>query len=186
MQSKHGTGAPGNEARGAEAARSGERAALARIYDRNAALVFGLLLRIVGERGVAARLLVQVFAEVGPGRNLHSDSETTLWLVQRARLLALATRSGCRRAAPTALPQPAAHVVPFCRDSQRVAQVRARLDRLTRPDREMLELAYFDGLGSRAIAARSGVDSAAVHARLREALCSISPEPGARSKEVST
>jgi RNA polymerase sigma-70 factor (ECF subfamily) len=147
------------------------RAALARSYDRNAALVFGLLLRIVGERGVAERLLVGVFAALGQADAERSDWDTTVWLVQRARALALAAGSG--RTATPALPRPAAHVVPFCRDAQRVAQVRERLGRLTLLDREMLELAYFGGLGSRTIAARSGLDPTEVHARLRT-LCAAS------------
>jgi RNA polymerase sigma-70 factor (ECF subfamily) len=159
------------------------RATLARIYDRNAALVFGLLLRILGDSGRAKSLLVQVFADLESAGPQEIDCETTAWLVHRGRELALAARPGGVSAA-TANPPPAAHVVPFCRDSQRVAQVRTRLGQLALLDREMLELAYFRGLGSRVIAERSGLEASEVRARLRQALCSISPERSLRSKEV--
>jgi RNA polymerase sigma-70 factor (ECF subfamily) len=155
----------------------GNAEALARFYDRYAALVYPLILRIVHDPGEAAACLEDVFWESRQAARAYDPARGTpeAWLVGRARVRAIdRMRAGRRRreAAPlgdprVAAPMPADAVVERALD--RSVLTRA-FERLPDPQREALELAYYGGLTQTEITARLKQPLGTVKTRLRLAL----------------
>jgi DNA-directed RNA polymerase specialized sigma24 family protein len=70
----------------------GDSHALEMLYDRHAAMVLGILVRILGERTVAENLLQETFWQVWQSARTYSSQTGALtgWLFRIARSLALA------------------------------------------------------------------------------------------------
>ena len=155
----------------------GDRQAYRGLYQRYAPILLGLLSRILGDRGEAEDVLQEVFLQIWKkagdfderrGRALH-------WLATIARNRALDRRSTIesrRRLAPAALPD-TAHQQPLDPvDAANVAEEARHLHRalaqIPEAQRQVLLLAYFDGLSQTEIAERVGLPLGTVksHARI--------------------
>jgi RNA polymerase sigma-70 factor (ECF subfamily) len=156
----------------------GDKSALARIYDRHAALLLALGLRILNDRTLAEDVLHDVFLEAWHHAADFDPARGTVraWLVTRMRSRSLDRRASAVRqrrlaeevkretgeAAPSAEPAPA--------DSERVRTQIAGLP----PELSMvIELAYFDGLSSSEIAVRLGIPIGTVKSRTARALATL-------------
>jgi RNA polymerase sigma-70 factor (ECF subfamily) len=161
------------------AARSAD--ALSRLYDRHAALVYGLARRIVGEAD-AEEVVQDVFAQAWRDASRYSADRATVegWLTMMTRARAI-DRLRSRRARPdVARPVPVADVRPLADtmpDPEHVvvaqgqaSLVRNALRALPAEQRDVLELAYFDGLSHSEIAARTSTPLGTVKTRLRAAV----------------
>jgi hypothetical protein len=140
---------------------------LASLYDRTAATVFGMLLRIVGERDVAERLLLEVYAGAKKLPDGEADS-TASWVIGRTRELGLRWR-GSVEASPAL--RTGATIVPLAPRGRALSL--ERFEHLDPVDRDLLEWTYFGGLDTRAAAIRSGLTEVEVRRRLGAALRSI-------------
>jgi RNA polymerase sigma-70 factor, ECF subfamily len=155
----------------------GDRQAFRALYQRYASILLGLLSRILGDRGEAEDVLQEVFLQIWKkagdfderrGRALH-------WLATIARNRALDRRSTIesrRRLAPAAVPD-TAHQQPLDPvDAANVAEEARHLHRalaqIPEAQRQVLLLAYFDGLSQTEIAERVGLPLGTVksHARI--------------------
>ena len=69
----------------------GDLRALEILYDRHAAMVLGILVRMLGERTIAEGLLQEAFWQVWQSAETYSEQtrHPTSWLFQIARKLAL-------------------------------------------------------------------------------------------------
>ena len=137
--------------------------ALASFYDQTSPLAYGLALRILADGAAAEGVLAETYAEARRRGRVGLEPRNVVWLLREVRARSLASRAFGR----TAPRRPAARVdgsVPF------ESRDRGALDGLGPMDRELLQLAYFDGLSSRDIAGRVGVDEKTVRQRLRAAL----------------
>jgi RNA polymerase sigma-70 factor (ECF subfamily) len=161
-----------------EAAR-GEVDALSALYDRYCRLCLTMAIRMLGDRGRAEDLVHDVFLEVWRHADRYERSRGAVrtWIMVRVRSRALdKLRSAPVRrevmvedAAPTeAAPQ---HEDPTLAPD-RAAVVRALAD-LPREQREVLELAYFQGLSSSEIAERMGSPLGTVKSRTAAGLAKL-------------
>lgn len=160
----------------------GDAEAFARLYAAHVDPVLGYALRRVAAPADAADVVAETFlvawrrrAEVPPG------DAATLWLYGVARrVLANQRRGELRRSAlggrlreelPRVVPDPGPDV------AARTDVARA-LDRLSPPDREVVELTAWEGLDSREVAEVLGVSAVAARARLSRARRRLRDELG--------
>lgn len=158
----------------------GEIDAVAGLYDRHSAAVFGLALRIVGDRGIAEDVVQEVFiiAWTDAARFDASRGSSRAWLMGIAHHRAVSVlrqqrdpqRSLDCEDGPPVSPGSAPDV--WTAVSARVdrAAVQAALASLPGPQRRCIELAYFGGFTQREIAATTGVPLGTVKGRVRLAL----------------
>jgi RNA polymerase sigma-70 factor, ECF subfamily len=175
------------------AAQSSE--ALAALYDRYAATVFGLARRVTGRLEDAEEVVQDVFAQVWrqASRYQHGRASVAGWLVMLTRARAIdRVRSRTARpdqASPVS-PEAIAPLVARDADPEAVTMsladarlVRGVLDDLPASQRALIELAYYEGLTHSEIADRTATPLGTVKTRLRTALSALrealGPRPGA-------
>ena len=159
---------------------SGDADALADLYDRHAARVYSLALRIVRDAGDAEDVVQEVFAQAWrqASRYTASRGAVTAWLLTLARSRAI-DRLRARRARPeaqgadtaaTELADLAPPVDWQYLSAEQIRLVRAALEQLPFLQRVAIELAYFDGLTHVEIAARLEEPLGTVKTRIRDGL----------------
>jgi RNA polymerase sigma-70 factor (ECF subfamily) len=162
---------------------SGDADALADLYDRHAARVYSLALRIVRDAGDAEDVVQEVFAQAWrqASRYTASRGAVTAWLLTLARSRAI-DRLRARRARPeaqgadtaaTELADLAPPVDWQYLSAEQIRLVRAALEQLPFLQRVAIELAYFDGLTHVEIAARLEEPLGTVKTRIRSALTKL-------------
>ncbi len=168
----------------------GDRDALARLYDRYASVLLALALRILRDRREAEDLLHDVFLEVWRSAKDYdlTRGRVRTWLIIRMRSRALdvtkSARVSRRSGDAEVIERVAAESdVAGSPDRQRV---RAALAELGDDQRQVLELAYFEGQSCSEIAERVGIPVGTVKSRLAAALGKLRQTLGApRPGEVS-
>lgn len=153
---------------------AGDRAGLATLYDRYAPILLGLAMRLLRDRREAEDLLHDVFLEVWRSARTYdlTRGRVRTWLVVRMRSRALdvlksarvARRSGDPEVLDRMIAEPEPGASP---DRQRV---RAVLAELTPEQRQVVELAYFDGGSCSEIATRLAIPIGTVKSRLAAGL----------------
>lgn len=156
-------------------------AALAALYDRAAAFVFGLALRMLGDRQAAAEVVEAVFLEAFEHASDLQGRDSLAWLLHATHRHCLA-RLG-RRPEPHFPEAHLAALIParLGSDEERAARARQALDSLPEAARKAVEWLYFQGLPRQEVATRLGCaqSEVAYYARLgleklREALLGTS------------
>jgi RNA polymerase sigma-70 factor (ECF subfamily) len=150
----------------------GDDTALAAFYDRHAARVLGMLIRMTGRRDEAEDVLQEVFWQVWRCANQYNPARSTpsVWIILIARSRALDEIR--RRKAATALheeDEPAIHTDPSL-DVQRhelARRVQTELDRLPEEQRQAVCLAFYDGLTHEEIAQSQKVPLGTAKTRIR-------------------
>lgn len=155
----------------------GDQSALASLYDATAALVNGLALRILGDRELAEETTGDVFLQAWRSAAAYDAQRGSAlaWLLTMTRSRAIdrlrAIAGDRRQTAPFELGLKAASPEPGPEETSNLAQrgrfVRAALERLSREQREAIELAYFGGLSHGEIAAALGAPLGTVKTRIR-------------------
>jgi len=171
---------------------AGDRAALSQLYARYGGNVMALLVRMLGSTAEAEELVQEVFVELWRRAAQYDAGRGAVitWVCTVARSRAIdALRSRARRPAGEA---PAdERVAPETERPDRLAAQRAEavavaraLSSLGADQRQVLELAYFDGLSQSEIATTLGIPLGTVKSRtiaamrtLRSALASLGGEP---------
>jgi RNA polymerase sigma-70 factor (ECF subfamily) len=162
-------------------AADGDQQAIAALYDRYAATLYAVAYRVLGERADAEDVLIEVFAQVWREASRFEASRGSVagWLTMIARSRALdLVRARARRERITAK---AAHQNPDApamgnrpvspSDSydmtERRRQVAAALEALSPPQRQAIELAFFEGLSQSEIAERLAEPLGTIKTRVR-------------------
>lgn len=156
----------------------GDESALSSLYDRSSRLIFGLLLRILNDAGLAEEVLLDVYMQVWrqAGKYDPARGKTLAWLVTIARSRAIDRLRSIRQeetrkesldaaggqglAFTTAFEDPT-----LAPERQRI--VRSALATLPHEQREVIEMAYYLGLSHSEIAARLGQPLGTVKTRTR-------------------
>jgi RNA polymerase sigma-70 factor, ECF subfamily len=162
---------------------SGDRRALATLYDRHASYLLALALRILKSRGEAEDLLHDVFLEVWRSARDYDPSRGRVrtWLVIRMRSRALDVVKSARISRRSGDDQVLERVVADVdvTSSPDQGRVRTALTALSPEQRTVLELAYFDGLSCSEIAERLDVPIGTVKSRVAAALTKLRHTLGA-------
>ncbi len=160
-------------------AADGDQRAFAEVYDATSSRVFGLVLRILVDRAQAEEVAQEVYLEAWrQAKRFDPDRGAAIsWLLQIAHARAIDrvrasqsqrdrdARIGVRdTAVPIDLVSEQAEV------SLEAARARKALRELSDPQRQAIELAYFDGLTQTEIAERVGAPLGTVKTRLRDGM----------------
>lgn len=165
---------------------AGDERALGGLYDRYAGLIYGTGARYLGDRGQAEDLVQDVFLAVwrNAGHFDPSRASFSTWVyrITRNRATDLIRRRKARVRTVDGDLSPEPGDPDPSGDLSRGFDVAAALSRISPGHRELLVLAYFEGLSQREISARTGTPLGTVKSRttaamraLREAM---SPGPG--------
>src|SRR5215208_1910698 len=155
-------------------------AALSKLYDRYSRTVFGVGLKMLGERSLAEELVQEVFLKVWRSAHTFDPSRASFstWLFRVTRSVALDLhRKRARRVRQVS--DGALHIA-AARDSSDGPQeimdkswlswrVSRALEVLDAPHREVIDLAYFGGFSQREISERTGVPLGTVKTRTASA-----------------
>jgi RNA polymerase sigma-70 factor, ECF subfamily len=173
-------------------------ATISTLYDRYSRTVFGVGLKILGDRSLAEELVQEVFLKVWRSASTFDPSRgsfsTWLYRVTRSCALDLYRKQAHRitpvrdgdthiAAAPDSSPGPQEIVD----DSWLSWRVSRALEELDAPHREVIELAYFGGFSQREISERTGVPLGTVKTRTASAFKRLRQElaVGDASREAS-
>lgn len=164
-----------------------DEAALSMLYDRRAGWVYSLALSIVKNVTDAEEVTQDVFFRIWEKAESFDDSRgsSKAWLATITRRMAIdKTRSKQYRSLAREIPlnsndeeshsdsnQAVFATAPAQLNSNR--QLKAVLGNLTDPLREVMELAYYDGLSHSKIAERLDTPLGTVKSRIREAMSQL-------------
>ena len=162
----------------------GDETAFELAYDRHGSLLFGSLVRFLGDREAAAEVVQDAFLALWRRADSFDSSAGSLpgWLLAIARHRAIDRLRGETRRpalAPVALLDDARdsdpHLDPAGLTDRRWADsvVRTMVSELPEAERHVVALAYADGLSQAAIADRLGVPIGTVKSRTRRALARL-------------
>jgi RNA polymerase sigma-70 factor (ECF subfamily) len=152
----------------------GDESSLSGLYDRYGGLVYSVAYRVLRDAGAAEEVLQDVFYQLWCNASNYDASrgKLTSWLLVSARNRAI---DKLRRRQPDA----PAHgkIVPMAvnletsvAQTELISRIRAACEALPPPQRQTLELAYFEGMTHSEISARTGEPLGTVKTRLRAAL----------------
>jgi RNA polymerase sigma-70 factor (ECF subfamily) len=156
--------------------------AVGELYDRHNRLLYGLITRIVRDRGEADEVLQEVFVSVWNRADTYdvSAGSPTAWLVRIARNRAIdrLRANTTRRRALDAMPfeqPPAEPVSPetgawLAEQRRAVAQA---LEAIPRDQRDLIEEAYYLGLTQSELAERHRLPLGTVKTRIRSGLLTL-------------
>jgi RNA polymerase sigma-70 factor, ECF subfamily len=161
---------------------AGDDHALAEVFDRLASEVFGAAMRVLGEGAAAQDVVQDVFVELWsqPGRYDPAAGTLRGFLMMRARHRAVdVVRSEFRRITRQERHHrltPEQERPSVCEEvttAEAASVVRAAVRLLPDGQRRVVELAYFEGLTCREVAAAAGIPEGTVKSRLRLALAKL-------------
>jgi len=168
----------------------GDSAALETLYDRYAATVLGVALKVIGDQGMAEDVLQETFWRVWrSAATFQSERGSfTSWLFRITRNLAIDAYRR-RNVRPQALtgtddpesvldqtPDPDMDVAEQAQAVLKNRQVRNALTSLPQVQRQVIELAYFYGMTRQEIAEATGEALGTIHTRARLGLQKLREE----------
>jgi RNA polymerase sigma-70 factor (ECF subfamily) len=152
-----------------------DEAALAQLYDRYRAILFGLLMRILNNREEAEDVLQEVFLQVWRKAADFDENRGRpfTWLVTLARsrgidrLRTLASRERVAEAGAREVSEEISDAATDALKSEQRGLVSDALAKLPDEQKRTIMLAYFDGLTQSEIATRLGAPLGTVKTRMR-------------------
>ena len=161
---------------------AGDERAMSDLYDRYGTVLYTVAYRVVGQRADAEEVVVEAFAQAwrDAGRFEAGRGSVAAWLTMIARsraldlvrargrrdkLAATAAVSGLDAGPATA--DPAASPADRAEEDERRRMVRQAIESLSPPQRQAIELAFFEGLSQSEIAARLNEPLGTVKTRVR-------------------
>jgi len=154
--------------------RSGDESAMAALYDRYSSLVYAIALRVLGDTGAAEDVLQEVFMQLWRKPAAFDSGRGNLgaWLGVITRNRAI---DGLRKRRPeTDIADVVVSVEPDmageAERSRAMEKVRGALGGMPAPQRNALEMAYFEGLTHTEIAAKTGEPLGTIKTRIRAGL----------------
>ena len=157
--------------------RSRDEDALGELYDRHAALAFGLALRMVRDRAAAEEVVQDTFLTLWrqAANYLPDRASCRSWIctIVRSRAIDRLRRSASKESRDGQLAEDLAGLCDtwqLADESLRAQAVHQAVEGLPREQRQVLELAYFLGLSQTEISERTGAPLGTVKGRTRLAL----------------
>jgi RNA polymerase sigma-70 factor, ECF subfamily len=156
-----------------------DASAIADLYDRHSRLLYGLIVRIVRDRGEAEELLQEVFVQVWTRADTYNVQLGTpiAWLVRIARNRAIdrlrANTVRTRTVEATPLPPPVQTPEARAAMTEQERAVARALEALPPDQRQLIECAYFVGLTQSELAERFGLPLGTVKTRVRTGMMTL-------------
>ena len=156
-----------------------DQAAVGELYDRHSRLLFGLILRIIRDRGEAEEILQEVFVLVWTRAETYNVSigPPAAWLVRVARNRAIdrlrANNVRLRAVESAPEPEPAASPESRASLSEQQRAVARALESLPPDQRLLIEQAYFLGLTQSELAERFKLPLGTVKTRIRTGMLAL-------------
>ena len=154
----------------------GDERALSELYDRYGGLIYGAGIRYLGDSTLAEDLVQDVFVSVWRSAAIFDPSRasfaTWIYRITRNRATDLARRRQVRMrlVAPSHEPFPEPDEADRTEEIVKAFDVVRILSELSEPHRQVLVLAYFEGLSQREISDRIGTPLGTVKSRTSAAL----------------
>jgi RNA polymerase sigma-70 factor (ECF subfamily) len=160
----------------------GDESALGQLYDRFGAVLYAVAFRVVGQRADAEEVVMEAFAQAWreAGRFDTGRGSVAAWLTVMARSRALdrvrsqarrerITNTAAREAPETAPAMSGGFQAPGTAllDEERARAVSTALAALSPPQRQAIELAYYEGLSQSEIAERLREPLGTIKTRVR-------------------
>jgi len=161
--------------------------ALAELYDRYGRQVYSLILRVVRDGAITEDLVQETFLRVWNRVHVFDIERGSLgaWLLAVARNRAidyLRSTAGRERNAleldETGYPGLFCDMEPDILNADRTRRIRAAMEKLSPNQRQVMELAYFEGLSQTEMAQKIGQPLGTVKTWVRTALKSLRDELG--------
>jgi RNA polymerase sigma-70 factor (ECF subfamily) len=174
----------------------GEIGGLETIYDRYHAIAYALALRITTETGLAEDVVQDSFLGVWRNASRYAEDKGSVrgWLLAIVRHRAIDAMRRQRASVtigedadetmPTALTLP--DIWPEVAGHLDAEQIRRAMTALPPAQRDVIELAYFDGLTQREIAERTHAPLGTVKSRIRLGLAALRDQIVGPDEEVMT
>lgn len=148
----------------------GNRQALGELYDRHASTMMAVAVRMLGDTRAAEDLLHDVFLEIWRRADTYAPERARVltWCLVRLRSRAMDRLRSRQRTPETPMPDHAELEHPTVESPANSAdheRLRIAVETLPQAQREVLELAYFDGLSGSEIAQRLGIPHGTVKSR---------------------
>ncbi len=168
----------------------GDRTALETLYDRYAATILGIALKIISDRATAEDVLQETFWRVWQSAVTYQSQRGSFtgWLFRIAHNLAIDAYRR-RNVRPQAIaemaevdpildqiPDPDIDVLEQTQSNLKAQQVRKALTHLPREQRQVIEMAYFYGMTRQKIAEVTGEALGTIHTRARLGLQKLREE----------
>jgi RNA polymerase sigma-70 factor (ECF subfamily) len=153
--------------------------AVGELYDRHSRLLYGLILKIIKDRGEAEEMLQEVFVQVWTRADTYNVQLGTpiAWLVRIARNRAIdrlrANTVRARTVEATPLPPPVETPETRAAMSEQERAVARALEALPHDQRQLIEFAYFSGLTQSELATRFGLPLGTVKTRVRTGMMTL-------------
>lgn len=154
---------------------NGDESAFATLYDTTCGLIYGLLLRILGNSAAAEQVMVAIYQEVWERAAGYDGREKPMtWLVTMAhrRAVAQLRADGCSQLGQASL-ELAGRTLTDEITTVEQRSVRSAFAGLPPAQQQIIELAYFSGLRRDEIAARLGLSLQAVQTEMRAGLTGL-------------
>lgn len=163
---------------------SGRHDALSVLYDRYAGLLTAVGLRMIPDRREVEDLVHDVFMEAWRNAATYDPDRGTVraWLVMRMRSRTLDRRKSAGMSRSVSLDAQSYEWLASDDDpaaSSDRGRVRRAMSALSEDQRQIIELAYFEGLSSSEMATRLGVPLGTVKSRAAASLARLRTELGA-------
>jgi RNA polymerase sigma-70 factor, ECF subfamily len=161
----------------------GDQSALAELYDRSSRVAFGLIVRVLGDPAMAEEVTLDVYTQVWRQATAYDSSRGTplAWLLTIARTRAIDRLRSGKQERQRSEPLDSADTVKAATgdpeqtsalsEQQRIVQ--GALAGLSQDQREVIELAYFQGLSQSEIASTLGQPLGTVKTRTRLGLIKL-------------
>jgi RNA polymerase sigma-70 factor (ECF subfamily) len=147
------------------------------LYDRYSSVVYAVALRVLGDTGAAEDVLQEVFLQLWRNPAAFDSGRGNLgpWLAVIARNRAIDSLR--KRRPETDFENVVVSITPdMASDAEKsrvLTQVRSAMGEMPPPQRQALEMAYFEGLTHSEIAAKTGEPLGTVKTRIRAGLLAL-------------
>lgn len=160
-----------------ERLKSGDQDALGSLYDESSSLVYGVVRRVLDNRADAEEVVLDVYKQIWRGVQSYDEGRgtATAWLITLARSRSLDRRRATATQTRAEFPLLGeTQEMVSAGNAGEAAMERGRLlmamSTLTTEQREVVELAFFQGLTHSELAARLGLPLGTVKTRIRQGL----------------
>jgi len=159
------------------AMKAGDQGAIAELYDRYSSIVYAVALRVLGDTGAAEDVLQEVFLQLWRNPSAFDSARGSLaaWLAVITRNRAIDTLR--KRKPETDIENVIVCVAPdLASDADRTrvaAKIRGVLSTMPSPQKNALEMAYFEGLTHSEIANKTGEPLGTIKTRIRAGLLAL-------------